>query len=403
MLSEDTDQIWTSCEIIAVHPKSLAKCEVSISKDEEGKKLANWLNESIKMDSEIQKILQESKEPLKRVETILPKPTTVKKIGETSKKTTGEAKCDVLNELLSNFSNIKLKPVNDEKRSAVESHPRVKTCSRQENDKMRIESMSDSRTQSLKDCNGNSCVETKGTNDESINLKAATSSVKQWQYAASLTTRKVQDDRNKSNESQKGSEGSQNSTANSTESVKPPESSEILSDRKEESREIDLNRVGRTVKQWQYAASLMASNYIPDDRNKGNESHERSEDFQDDISFVTVNRINRVERTTNEDYSELSRNMNEVLVEPTKSDAVRTVSDDEAGRRGASSVECLQMVGYSAKTDELHNCGAYARQLELSKNVDSGDKSVISRRDFIATLRSVIVKFNLFHTVSYVF
>ena len=50
MLSEDTDQIWASCEIIADHPKSLAKSEVSISKDEEGKKLANRLIESIKMD-----------------------------------------------------------------------------------------------------------------------------------------------------------------------------------------------------------------------------------------------------------------------------------------------------------------------------------------------------------------
>lgn len=382
MLSEDTDQTWTSCEIIAVHPKSLAKSEVSISKDEEGKKLANRLNESIKMDSEIQKILQESRAPLKRVETILPRPTTVKKIAETSKKTTGEAKCDVLNELLSNFSNIKLKPVNDEKRSAAESHPRVKISSRQENDKERIESMSDSRTQSLKDCNGNSSVETKQTSDKSINLIAGTSSVKQWQYAVSLTTRKIQDDRNKSNESQKGFEGPQNSTANSTESVKPPESSDILSDRKEESREIDVNRLGRTIKQWQYAASLTTSNYIPDDRNKGNESQERSEDFQDDISFVTstVNRINRVERTTNEDYSELSRNTNEVLVDPTKSDAVRRVSDDEAGRGGASSVECLQMVGCSAKTDESHNRGAYARQLELSKSMSSGDKSAIARR-----------------------
>lgn len=380
MLSEDTDQIRTSCEIIAVLPKSLAKSEVSISKDEEGKKLATRLNESIKMDSEIQKILQESKAPLERIETTLPKPTTVKKIVETSKKTTGEAKCDVLNELLSNFSNIKLKPVNDEKRSAAESHPRVKTSSRQENDKERIESMSDSRTQSLKDCNGNSSVETKETSDESMNLKAATSSVKQWQYAASLTTRKVQDDRNKSNESLKASEGSQNSTANSTESVKPTESSEILADRKEESREIDVNRVARTVKQWQYAASLTTSNYIPD--GKGIESQERSEDFQDDISFVTstVNRINRVERTTNEDYTKLSRNVNEVLVEPTKSDTVRRVSDDEAGRGGASSVECLQMVGCSAKTDESHNRGAYARQLELSKSMSSGDKSAIARR-----------------------
>ncbi|XP_043581438.1 uncharacterized protein LOC122567189 [Bombus pyrosoma] len=382
MLSEDTDQTWTSCEIIAVHPKSLTKSEVSISKDEEGKKLANRLNESIKMDSEIQKILQESRAPLKRVETTLPKPTTAKKIAETSKKTTGEAKCDVLNELLSNFSNIKLKPVNDEKRSATESHPRVKTFSRQENDKERIESMSDSRTQSLKDCNGNSSVETKQTSGETINRIAGTSSVKQWQYAASLTTRKVQDDRNKSNESRKGFEGSQNITANCTESVKPPESSEILSGRKEESREIDVNRVARTVKQWQYVASLTTSNYIPDDRNKGNESQERSEDFQDDISFVTstVNRINRVERATNEDYSELSRNTNEVLVEPTKSDAVRRVSDDEAGRGGASSVECLQMVGCSAKTDESHNRGAYARQLELSKSMSSGDKSAIARR-----------------------
>ncbi|XP_068972400.1 dentin sialophosphoprotein-like [Bombus flavifrons] len=382
MLSEDTDQIWTSCEIIAVLPKSLAKSEVSISKDEEGKKLANRLNESIKMDSEIQKILQESKAPLERIETTLPKPTTVKKIVETSKKTTGEAKCDVLNELLCNFSNIKLKPVNDEKRSAAESHPRVKTSSRQENDKERIESMSDSRTQRLKDCNGNSSVETKETSDESMNLEAATSSVKQWQYAVSLTTRKVQDDRNKSNDSQKRSEGSQNNTANSTESVKPTESSEILADRKEESREIDVNRVGRTVKQWQYAASLTTSNYIPDDRNKDIESQERSEDFQDDISFVTntVNRINRVERTTNENYSELSRNMNEVLVEPTKNDTVRRVSDDEAGRGGASSVECLQMVGCSAKTDESHNRGAYARQLELSKSMSSGDKSAIARR-----------------------
>lgn len=378
MLSEDTDQTWASCEIIAVHPKSLAKSEVSISKDEEGKKLANRLNESIKMDSEIQKILQESRASLKRVETTLPRPTTARKIAETSKKTTGEAKCDVLNELLSNFSNIKLKPVNDGKRSAAESHPRVKTSSRQDNDKERIESMSDSRTQSFKD----SSVETKRTSDESINLIAGTSSVKQWQYAASLTTRKVRDDRNKSNESQKGFEESQNSTANSTESVKPPESSEILSDRKEESREIDVNRIGRTVKQRPYAASLTTSNYIPDDRNKGNESQERSEDFQDDISFVTstVNRINRVERTTNVDYSELSRNTNEVLVEPTKSDAVRRVSDDEAGRGGASSVECLQMVGCSVKTDESHNRGAYARQLELSKSMSSGDKSAIARR-----------------------
>ncbi|XP_071865675.1 uncharacterized protein isoform X1 [Bombus fervidus] len=382
MLSEDTDQIWTSCEIIAVHPKSLAKSEVSISKDDEAKKLANRLNESIKVDSEIQKILQESKAPLKRIETTLPKPTTAKKIAETSKKTTGEAKCDVLNELLSNFSNIKLKPVNDEKRNAAECRPRVKTSTRQENDKERIESMSDSRTQSLKDCNGNSSVETKKASDASINFNAGTSSVKQWQYAASLTTRKVHDDRNKSKESQNESEGSQNCTANSTGSVKPPERSEILSDRKEESREMDVNRVVRTVKQWQYAASLTTSNYIPDDLNKGKESQKRSENFQDDISFVTstVDGINRVERTRYPDYSELSRNTNEVLFEPIKSDDVRRVSDDEGGRGGASSVECLQMIGCSAKTDESHNRGAYARQLELSKSMSSGDKSAIARR-----------------------
>ncbi|XP_060820317.1 uncharacterized protein LOC132909478 [Bombus pascuorum] len=383
MLSEDTDQMCTSCEIIALHPKSLAKSEVSISKDEEGKKLANRLNESIKMDSEIQKILQESKAPLKRVETTFPKPTTAKKIAETSKKTTGEAKCDVLNELLSNFSNIKLKPVNDERRSAAESHPRVKTSSRKENDKERIESMSDSRTQSLKDCNGNSFLETTKASDESINLKAGTSSVKQWQYAASLTTRKVLDDRNKSNESQIESEGSKNCTANSTESVKTPDSCYILSDRKEESREMDVNRVVRTVKQWQYAASLTTNNYISGDLNKGNESQKRSENFQGDVSFVTstVDRINGVERATYQDYSGLSRNTNEVLFEPIKSDDVRRVSD-EGGRGGASSVECLQMIGCSAKTDESHNRCAYARQLELNKSMSmsSGDKRAIARR-----------------------
>ena len=125
------------------------------------------------MDSEMQKILQESKAPLERVETILPKPTTAKKIAEMSKKTTGEAKCDVLNELLSNLSNIKLKPVNDEKGNAAESHPRVKTSSRQENDKERIESMSDSRTESLKNSqNHRAAQKTNRKNDKRQRSKA---------------------------------------------------------------------------------------------------------------------------------------------------------------------------------------------------------------------------------------
>lgn len=74
------------------------------------------MKESIQADSEIQRNLLDSKE----TEVIAATKSRSPKIIQSSKKNAGEAKCDVLNELLSNFSSIKLKPVSTGRRTDAE-------------------------------------------------------------------------------------------------------------------------------------------------------------------------------------------------------------------------------------------------------------------------------------------
>lgn len=175
MLSEDTDESWTSCRIIAAHPKSPAKRVESGGGEE--RKVADRLNESIRMDFEIQKILQGSK---KVDETGSPRPTarsTTRKVVETGKKNASDVKCDVLNELLSNFNSIRLKPVNAEKKKI---HPRVERTN--DDDEEGIASRNDPN-------DSNSPFRIAGrTSDENINSR---STAKQWRNAACLTTRKI--------------------------------------------------------------------------------------------------------------------------------------------------------------------------------------------------------------------
>ena len=347
MLSEDSDQTaWTSCTIVAVHPKSPARRDEvrpsSSSRDDDG------LNEPRKIDPEARKISQKSSAPPWMVETVSISPTAAEKtnMAETSGRTAGEVKCDVLNELLSNFSTIRLKPVNRERTSAAESHPRVTSPPRRKNDEDEgTESLSDNRGESLNDRSGpcNSSVETERR--ETMTLKLGISSARQWQHAASLTTRRIRDDREKSNESRDKSEELGNETGPTTESC---------------------------IK-------------LPDDSQVSSNSNEPEE-------VVAVNRV-EVETKSEEDHTELSessKKTSKVLVEPTRSDDTavgRASSDDEAARSESSSVERLQTtkLGCSEKTDarkdESRDRGAYARQLELSESLElSGDKSAIVRR-----------------------
>ncbi|XP_043518961.1 uncharacterized protein LOC122533382 [Frieseomelitta varia] len=307
MLSEDSDQAWTSCKIVAVHRKSPPS-----SRETEEKTLADdVLNEPGKVDPEARKISEKSG----RVVTTSVSPTAAEKMGRTA----GEVKCDVLNELLSNFGNIRLKPVNRERRSAAESQPRATSPPRRKNDDEETELPSDSRKVSLNDHSG-SC-------NLSVELKSVGTSLgaRQWQHAASLTTRRIRNDLDKGNESREKCE-EPSPTTNS--SIQLPGDGGVLSNGNEESEKVD-------------GAS---------------------------------NTVNSVEGTESEDHSELSessKNTSKVLAEPTKSD----------------DVERLQMVaGRSEKTDARkedvsRNRGAYARQLELSESLESsGDKSAIVRK-----------------------
>ncbi|OAD52562.1 Tyrosine-protein phosphatase non-receptor type 13 [Eufriesea mexicana] len=339
MLSDDTDQTWTSCRIIAAHPKSSVTQEES--KDRRENTLVTRLNESIKMDSEIQRILQESKESLKRIESTLPSSTIPKKVTETSKKSAGEVKCDVLNELLVNFSNIRLKPVNSEKRHILEDHIEVTISSHEKNGKEEIELRSDSHDRSFRVRNSDSSMETtkktKETN-ETLHLNPKASMASQWQYAASLTTRKIQDqERNKCNES----------------SEKPCVSSSISA----------------------------TTNIEPINFHETPKNREASSDRDEDMPETG---LKRDEGTKNEDHSAPTRNVTKLHVEWTQRDAVEKVSDDVSSRGATeSSLECLQKAVCSEKTDakdESHNRGAIARQLDLSMRTGSGDKSAIARR-----------------------
>ncbi|XP_043252836.1 uncharacterized protein LOC122397628 isoform X1 [Colletes gigas] len=149
MLSEDSNEVWnvsTSCKIVGACPKLSLTREDSVSATKDEGKLANRLNVSIKMDTEIQKILQESDEISKKVDNAIPKlrksPVIVKPT-----KNAGEAKCNVLNELLSNFGKIKLKPVNGGRQTDIENLALAI-------DEEKIETMTDS------------CVETSSNNGD---------------------------------------------------------------------------------------------------------------------------------------------------------------------------------------------------------------------------------------------
>ncbi|XP_076389541.1 uncharacterized protein LOC105664026 [Megachile rotundata] len=117
MLTKDSNQIWTSYEIVDAHSKmSSSILDEQISESKEENKIASRLNDSINKDPEIQHILQESRASLKKIDTGFPKSTSPMMISRSNEKNPSDVKSNVLNELLSNFNNIKLKPVNIEKK-----------------------------------------------------------------------------------------------------------------------------------------------------------------------------------------------------------------------------------------------------------------------------------------------
>ncbi|XP_076238921.1 uncharacterized protein LOC143182064 [Calliopsis andreniformis] len=153
MLSEESAEILNisaNCVIIAAHLKpSLTVTREELDLLEEDNKteqtLASRLNQSIKLDSEIQRNLIESKEKEANAAVKSRSP----KIIQSSKKNAGEAKCDVLNELLSNFSSIKLKPVSVGNQIVVEDSLEVTTAIQQNHKEETIESKVVSQTEYL--------------------------------------------------------------------------------------------------------------------------------------------------------------------------------------------------------------------------------------------------------------
>ncbi|XP_017796235.1 PREDICTED: uncharacterized protein LOC108577565 [Habropoda laboriosa] len=333
MLSEDSVHVWASCEIVATHPKTPVTFEESMSKSRRDQKLVDRLHDSIKMDPEIQKILQESRASLRKTDTSLSKRSAPKKIVQANKKSADDAKCDVLNELLSNFSNIRLKPVNGERKTATEYHPQA--AIRREDDKEKHETRSEGR-ESWK--NSEDTVPgdlTRETYDETINLQSKIPSSKRCNPPSTITG-KLQNDHDKTDELQAKYRGNKDS--------------------------------GNTCSQTD---PMKLRNY------------EISADPNEEYSKLN---LDRDERTRNVDHTESSMSVHEVRVEPRRNDTVKNVSDERISREGAGegSVERLQMVSCSEKTDandESHNRSSVtAQQLELSRRTGSGDKSAIARR-----------------------
>ncbi|XP_078038217.1 uncharacterized protein LOC144470670 [Augochlora pura] len=119
MLCEEEAETWagsTGCEIVATHPKSsslVMKKELDPVIEEESK-VPCHLSNSIKTYAGIWKGTKSTKESPKKIDASIIKPRSPR-IFQPSNKNAGEVKCDVLNELLSNFSKIKLRPVSNEK------------------------------------------------------------------------------------------------------------------------------------------------------------------------------------------------------------------------------------------------------------------------------------------------
>ncbi|XP_017887824.1 protein PFC0760c-like isoform X2 [Ceratina calcarata] len=99
MLSDSSD-IWRSCEVVTDDTKSLELCTKLISDEVDEKKL---------QESKIMNGFKSTTEELSR------KATPSRRTVQVNEKSTGEVKCNVLNELLSNFDKIKLKPVSQDR------------------------------------------------------------------------------------------------------------------------------------------------------------------------------------------------------------------------------------------------------------------------------------------------
>ncbi|XP_053979860.1 uncharacterized protein LOC128876996 isoform X1 [Hylaeus volcanicus] len=347
MLSEESNEVWnasTGCKVVGAFPKLSTTHQESIPVKRDEDKLADRLNEAIRMDTDIQEILQDSNEASKKMNPPVPKPRSTVII-QPNRNNAGEAKCNVLNELLSNFSNIKLKPVNSGRQVYSKSLSQVT------DDTEKIESMSDSNMESSSKSN----LHDEGGNDRNTNLKQKTSTLSSVSEA---------------NDNQILAQPSSNR------GLKFDKSSE-LPEKHEERRNSGYSRNA--------ASRSDRVDYPRNYRTKNTGTEE----------VVKVD-VHRSEGPTNDDRSELSMSVPELRVEPSskgKGNASLERSDGFVER----SVESLQMVGCDEKTDarvcedelddrgygenvEADNRGAIERQLDLRRRTGSGDKSAIARR-----------------------
>ncbi|XP_076173329.1 uncharacterized protein LOC143149644 [Ptiloglossa arizonensis] len=372
MLVEDSNEAWNvshGCQIVGIHPKLQLPVthEESIPVMKEENKLAHRLNESIRMDTEIQKILQESNELSKKVNTVIPKsrsPTIV----QSNKKNVSEMKCTVLNELLSNFGNIKLKSVNSERRTDTKclSQDNLSLNKELEN-KERIESKLNGCARTFNNNADNSPIDDTSKGMDNVNSKRTIHPL------PSTITNEVND--------------KQISTRFSSNRDQEPVSfnnSTELFGKSERFRSND-NSFSRNA--------ACTSEYIDSLRNCKIRNNCHRE-------IVKVE-VHRSESFTNEDYSESSMSTSEFQpkrVEPNQN--IGSKDDVSLGTNDGvieCSVEPLQEASCSEKTDakvcedelddrgymetiEPYDRGTIERQLDLRRRTGSGDKSAIARR-----------------------
>lgn len=345
MLSEESYEIpsISSCKIVAAHPKpSSTTAHEELLPLKEESHLASRLNESIKMDMEIQKNLRESKE--REIPAAVPKPR-YPKIFEPAKKNAGEAKCDVLNELLSNFNHIKLKSVNIVTKSNDEGSPQVATT-RQTDDNEGIESKSENHMES---------VHNTSTSHSTI-IKAAANSNTTLEQKIPLPPQRSYDE------------------------TQMP-TGFLMNDQK-----LTLQKSNRLPEKPTEASNVSSSiNTMP---RQGRTVYLKSRETacNSGIEVVKVD-VHRPEWSQNEDHLESPISTGGSRVDPRKSDVTPQGSDRGAG----NSAGPLQLSGCGEKTDanvrelkrrchvEDVSCKR-GQQLELRTRTDSGEKSAIARR-----------------------
>lgn len=339
MLSEDADDSWPSCRIVAARPKSPAS--------REERRVADRLNESIKMDLEIQKILQGSKEA---GETGLSK-TASRKVVEIGKRNASDVKCDVLNELLSNFNSIRLKPV-----------------SRVEKKKKEIGSEGESRND---DCNDNSEPVVRRTGDVSSESR---SSAKQWRHAACLTTRKILNNwKNCDGEAgKKGSSEQPQRDANFSGSSVEPDTMDPCS---RPSTKLERRQPTRgTIPKNQVSRNDDASSSVE----TGVEPIKPAE-----ISKVSPD-LGDEETRKDEERTKRRSNKSELVGRVERDSEAVGGTRDEGNGGGGRLEEGSQTGGCSEKTDardeSYYNRGAIARQFEMGA-ISGEKKSAIARRN----------------------